>query len=118
MNDNWANATLGEVAKICTGKLDSNAATTGGRYPFFTCSPDTLTIDTYAFDDEAVLLAGNNANGVFCVKHYRGMFNAYQRTYVISPRTHHASPLDISTISYGCSLAVLARFQSEYATKF
>lgn len=31
------------------------------------------------------MLAGNNANGVFAVKYYNGKFNAYQRTYVITP---------------------------------
>ena len=30
---------LAEVAEITTGKLDSNAATRGGEFPFFTCSP-------------------------------------------------------------------------------
>jgi type I restriction enzyme, S subunit len=39
---------------------------------------------TYAFDCEALLLAGNNANADYSVKHYKGKFNAYQRTYVIT----------------------------------
>ena len=69
---------------IKTGKLDANAAVEGGRYPFFTCSRDIFAIDTYAFDCEAILLAGNNAVGDFNVKHYNGKFNAYQRTYVIT----------------------------------
>jgi type I restriction enzyme, S subunit len=77
---------LAEVSDITTGRLDSNAATPGGNYPFFTCSPETFRIDNYAFDCEAVLLAGNNANGVFSVKHYAGKFNAYQRTYVITSK--------------------------------
>ena len=76
---------LGEILIFKTGKLDSNAADNNGEYPFFTCSPVTLSINSYAFDDEVVLLAGNNANGVFSVKYYNGKFNAYQRTYVISP---------------------------------
>ena len=37
-----------------------------------------------AFDCEAILLAGNNAVGDFNVKHYKGKFNVYQRTYVIT----------------------------------
>ena len=41
-----------------TGKLDSNAAVENGLYPFFTCDPKTLSIDTWAYDTEAVLLAG------------------------------------------------------------
>ena len=31
-----------------------------------------------------LLLAGNNANADYSVKHYKGRFNAYQRTYVIT----------------------------------
>lgn len=74
------NTILGNFVKVRTGKLDSNAADKDGQYPFFTCSSDTLSINTYAFDCEAVLLAGN---GEFSVKYYEGKFNAYQRTYVI-----------------------------------
>ena len=77
-------ALLGDLVIIKTGKLDANAAVEGGKYPFFTCSRDVFAINTYAFDCEAILLAGNNAVGDFNVKHYNGKFNAYQRTYVIT----------------------------------
>ena len=77
-------ASLGDLVKIRTGKLDANAAVEGGQYPFFTCSREIYAIDDYAFDCEAILLAGNNAVGDFNVKHYKGKFNAYQRTYVIT----------------------------------
>lgn len=81
-----ASVSLGELVQIVTGKLDANAAEEGGAFPFFTCSRNASSINTYAFDCEAVLLAGNNAVGDFNVKHYRGRFNAYQRTYVITVR--------------------------------
>ena len=73
-----------EVFNTTTGKLDSNAAVEDGEYPFFTCSKDILRIDRYAFNQEALLLAGNNAAGKYDVKYYNGKFNAYQRTYVLS----------------------------------
>ena len=75
---------LGSYVNIKTGKLDANAATENGAYPFFTCAKEIYAIDNYAFDCEAILLAGNNAVGDFNVKHYKGKFNAYQRTYVIT----------------------------------
>ena len=75
---------LGKYIKITTGKLNSNAAIENGQYPFFTCSRTPLRINNYSFDCEAILLAGNNASGDFNVKHYKGKFNAYQRTYVIT----------------------------------
>ncbi|ADO80818.1 TPA: restriction endonuclease subunit S [Haemophilus influenzae] len=77
---------LKEIVDFKTGRLDSNCAEENGIYPFFTCSPETLRINSYAFDCEAVLLAGNNANAVFPVKYYSGKFNAYQRTYIITPK--------------------------------
>ena len=85
MSSSWNAVQLKDIVSFNTGKLDSNAANDKGIYPFFTCSPITLAINEYAFDTEAVLLAGNNANGVFSVKYYQGKFNAYQRTYVITP---------------------------------
>ena len=78
--DKYPKTRLGNLVTIRTGKLDANASIENGKYPFFTCGVETLKIDDYAFDCEAVLLAGN---GEFCVKYYNGKFNAYQRTYVI-----------------------------------
>jgi type I restriction enzyme S subunit len=75
---------LGGLVTLRTGKLDANAAVEDGQYPFFTCAKDVYAIDRFAFDCEAILLAGNNAVGDFNVKHYQGKFNAYQRTYVIT----------------------------------
>jgi len=72
-----------DVFDTTTGKLDSNAATEDGEYPFFTCSKEVLRIDKFAFNQEALLLADNNAAGKYDVKYYNGKFNAYQRTYVL-----------------------------------
>ena len=73
--------TLGELCSITTGKLDANVNNPNGLYPFFTCGKDTLSIDNYAFDGEAILIAGNGDIGH--TKYYYGKFNAYQRTYVL-----------------------------------
>ena len=72
-----------DVFNTTTGKLDSNAMVDGGEYPFFTCAKEVFRIDKYAFEQEALLLAGNNAAGKYDVKYYNGKFNAYQRTYVL-----------------------------------
>ena len=71
---------IGELTKIRTGKLDANASSADGEYPFFTCSKKPLKIDNYTYDCEAILVAGN---GDLNVKHYKGKFEAYQRTYII-----------------------------------
>lgn len=73
--------TLGELCTITTGKLDANANNPQGIYPFFTCGKETLSIDCYAFDGEAIVIAGNGDIGH--TKYYNGKFNAYQRTYVL-----------------------------------
>ena len=83
---NWEMVDFHDAANITTGKLNANAAEDNGTYPFFTCAEYTLSINNYAFDCEAVLLAGNNANGTFPIKYYSGKFNAYQRTYVITSK--------------------------------
>lgn len=79
----WEKVKLGNIVSFKTGKLNSNAATPNGTYPFFTCAQETFRTDTYSFDTEAVLLGGNNANGIYPLKYYKGKFDAYQRTYVI-----------------------------------
>ena len=71
---------LGSLTKIQTGKLDANAATQDGQYSFFTCSKDILRINTYSYECECVLVAGN---GDLNVKYFDGKFDAYQRTYII-----------------------------------
>ncbi len=71
---------IGELTKIRTGKLDANASSEDGQYPFFTCSREILKIADYSYDCECVLVAGN---GDLNVKYYNGKFDAYQRTYII-----------------------------------
>lgn len=81
--EGWGVVRLGELASFQTGKLNSNAAKQNGAYPFFTCSQEIFRTDTYSFDTECILLAGNNANGIFHIKYFKGKFDVYQRTYVI-----------------------------------
>ena len=114
----WEIAKLGKIAFIRTGKLDSNAAVIGGRYPFFTCDPNTLSIDVWAYDTEAVLLAGNNASGNYTAKYYKGKFNAYQRTYIIE--SANEEELNIRYLCYALNqqLRLLKTMSSGSTTKF
>ena len=98
----WRKVKLGEIAEFKTGKLNSNAAVEGGKYPFFTCAPTPLSINEYAFDQQAILLAGNNAEGNFALNYYNGKFNAYQRTYVITPLNN----TDIKYLYYSLSICL------------
>lgn len=80
MKQGWEYKKIGNICNITTGKLDANAANEDGLYPFFTCSRIPLSINTYAYDCECILIAGN---GDLNVKYYNGKFNAYQRTYIL-----------------------------------
>lgn len=95
---------LCEIAKFKTGKLNSNASKNEGRYPFFTCAPEPLKIDTYAFDTKAIILAGNNAEGNFHIQYFEGKFNAYQRTYVIE--TIDDTIVDIRYLFYALKMCL------------
>ena len=81
MREGWEYKKLGEIINVRTGKLDANASSEDGQYPFFTCSREPLHISSYSYDCECVLVAGN---GDLNVKYYNGKFDAYQRTYIIT----------------------------------
>lgn len=104
------------ACNITTGKLDSNAAEDDGRYPFFTCAPEPMKINSYAFDEDAILLAGNNAQGNFHIQRYKGKFNAYQRTYVITAK----QGWDIDFVKYSIEIALnhLKKISQGSQTKF
>ena len=100
---------LADISSMQTGKLNSNAAVPNGIFPFFTCAQETYRINKAAFNTEAVLLGGNNANGVFPLKYYNGKFNAYQRTYIIE--TLDPNVLDTRYLFYALQPA-LSKFQA------
>ncbi len=78
----WEVVNLGKYFPIITGKKDVNIATSDGIYPFFTCSRDIYYTDNFSFNSTSILLTGN---GEYNVKWYEGRFEAYQRTYVLTP---------------------------------
>lgn len=103
----WQQLLLEQVAPILTGKKDANFSTEDGKYPFFTCAQTPLQAPSYSFDCDAVILAGN---GDFNVKLYRGQFEAYQRTYVLSPENtellfllYHAVNNSMAKLAQGAS---------------
>ena len=70
------------MCEIKTGKKDVNSGNPNGKYPFFTCAKEHTYSDEYSFDTEAILVAGNGDVGA--CQFYKGRFEAYQRTYVLS----------------------------------
>lgn len=78
----WRTVKLGDVCSIKTGKKDVNEGNPSGKYPFFTCAKEHTYSDEYSFECEAILIAGNGAVGQ--TTYYKGKFEAYQRTYVLT----------------------------------
>lgn len=93
-----------ELTEVITGKEDANFSSPDGLYKFFTCSNTPLQCNEYAFDSSSILIAGN---GDFNVKHYSGKFNAYQRTYVLTP------PSEYYALLYMASLYRINSFKSK-----
>jgi type I restriction-modification system DNA methylase subunit len=82
---------LGDMFQVETGKRDANEANNNGQYPFFTCAKSPLQINSFVWDDEAIIIAGN---GEFHTQYFNGKFDAYQRTYVVTNKTKN----DIQTL--------------------
>ena len=80
----WEVRRLRFLATIGTGSRDTINRRDDGRYPFFVRSQTVERIDTWSFDGEAVLTAGDGA-GVGKVFHYvNGKFDYHQRVYKFS----------------------------------
>ena len=103
MTATTATKRLGDYVRVRTGKLDANASSKDGTYPFFTCAIEPLRIATHSYDCECVLVAGN---GDLNVKYFEGKFDAYQRTYIIE-----------SLSSEDLCVRYLFHFMSRYVAK-
>ncbi len=82
--EDWAVDTVGNCASVTTGAKDTQDRIPDGRYPFFVRSPVVERINTYSYDGEAVLTAGDGV-GTGKVFHYiDGKFDFHQRVYKVS----------------------------------
>ena len=80
----WEVRRLRSLANIATGGQDTINQQDDGKYPFFVRSQTVERIDTWSFDGEAVLTAGDGV-GVGKVFHYvNGKFDYHQRVYKFS----------------------------------
>ena len=75
---------LGNLCEIGTGSNNREDACDNGLYPFFVRSKEVLRIDSYLYDEEAVLIPGEG--GVGDIFHYiNGKYGLHQRTYRVHP---------------------------------
>ena len=79
----WKVVRLRFLSNIITGGKDTVDRNDNGKYPFYVRSPKIEQIDSYSFDGEAILTAGDGV-GAGKVFHYvNGKFDYHQRVYNI-----------------------------------
>ena len=79
----WRGSRLRYLADITTGERDTIDREDNGKYPFFVRSQTVERINTWSFDEEAVLTAGDGHVGK--IFHYiDGKFDFHQRVYKFS----------------------------------
>ena len=78
---------LGEICDIGTGSNNREDACDNGCYPFYVRSQEVLRINSYLYDEEAILIPGEGAIGD--IFHYvNGKYGLHQRTYRVHPITN------------------------------
>lgn len=81
--EDWDIDAIGNVLSISTGNKNTQDKVESGIYPFFVRSQTVERINTYSFDGEGVLTAGDGV-GTGKVFHYiNGKFDFHQRVYLM-----------------------------------
>jgi type I restriction enzyme S subunit len=87
--ESWNVGEIQQYSKITTGAKNTQDRVEGGMYPFFVRSQKIERINTYSYDGEAVLTAGDGV-GTGKVFHYiNGKFDFHQRVYKMSNFSEH-----------------------------
>jgi len=81
--EDWKSLPMTKIAKIGTGKKDTQDKDTNGKYPFYVRSDTVEKINSYGYDGVAILTSGDGV-GVGKNFHYvNGKFDYHQRVYAI-----------------------------------
>jgi len=86
--EHWEVKKLRFVCKIQTGSRDTEEALDDGEYPFFVRSQTIERINSYSYDCEAVLTAGDGAGVGKVFHYYSGPFDFHQRVYMLNKFKH------------------------------
>ena len=82
--EHWEVKKLRYVCKIQTGSRDTEEAVEDGEYSFFVRSQTVERINSYSYDCEAVLTAGDGAGVGKVFHYYTGPFDFHQRVYMLN----------------------------------
>ncbi|MFI3310229.1 restriction endonuclease subunit S [Ewingella allii] len=81
--EDWGVDSIGHLLSITTGKKNTQDKVDDGTYPFFVRSQTIEKINSYSFDGEGVLTAGDGV-GTGKIFHYlKGKFDFHQRVYLM-----------------------------------
>ena len=80
----WKKKKFDQICTIATGNKNTQDKEVDGDYPFFVRSETIERINSYSFDGEAILTAGDGV-GVGKIFHYvNGKVGVHQRVYILS----------------------------------
>jgi type I restriction enzyme S subunit len=81
--EDWGIAEVGKLLSITTGDKNTQDKVEDGKYPFFVRSQKIEKINSYSFEGEGVLTAGDGV-GTGKIFHYiNGRFDYHQRVYLM-----------------------------------
>ena len=87
--EQWKEIRLKFLSRISTGDKDTIMANDEGEYPFFVRSPKIERINTYSYDGEAILMAGDGVGAGRVFHHFIGKFDWHQRVYNMHELTYN-----------------------------
>lgn len=79
--EHWELIRFRYIVKITTGNQDTQNANPEGEYPFYVRSPIVERCDTYTFDGEGILMAGDGAGAGRVFHLVDGKYAVHQRVY-------------------------------------
>jgi type I restriction enzyme S subunit len=85
--DGWQVRSVKELASIGTGSRNTQDKIADGKYPFFVRSDNVERINSFSFDGEAILVAGDGVGTGKVIHYVNGRFDFHQRVYKISEFT-------------------------------
>lgn len=82
--EGWKKEPIKKLASISTGAKNTQDRIDDGAYPFFVRSQIIEKINTYSYEGEAILIAGDGVGTGKVMHYYIGKFDFHQRVYKLS----------------------------------
>lgn len=82
-SEKWERKIIQDICNITTGNKNTQDKKENGIYPFFVRSPKVERIDSWSFDGEAILTAGDGVGVGKIFHYYVGKMGVHQRVYLL-----------------------------------